>query len=91
MPFRSLEDPIFNGSSNLADAVRYVMQAGNPNELFDDHQSTRVSLLHYFVMGRIKIGVEGMLSVGADPNTHASDVLFWPPILVDLYCGAVGR
>jgi hypothetical protein len=73
MQFQSLEDAVFRGSSNLADAVRYVMQSGNPNELFDDHHGTLVSVLHYFVMGKVKLGVEGMLSIGADPNVRTSN------------------
>jgi hypothetical protein len=75
MSFQSLEDAVFNGSSNLSDAVRYVMQSGNPNELFNDRHGTRVSLLHYFVMGKVKQGVEVMLRIGADLNLRASDGL----------------
>lgn len=85
MPFQSLEDAVFNGSSNLADAVRYVQHSGNPNELFDDHQGTSVSLLHYFVMGKTEVGVEIMLRIGADPNTRASDGLtaLWMAVIMN--------
>ncbi len=73
MSFQSLEDAVFNGGPR--DAARYVMQSGNPNELFNDRNGTFVSLLHYFVMLKITPGVEGLLSLDADPNIRASDGL----------------
>lgn len=72
MAFQSLEDAVFNATS-LADPVEYAMNSGDPNELFDDRQGHRITLLHYMAMAHSKPGVEAMLDIGADANLRASD------------------
>ena len=72
MTYQSLEDAVFN-SKNLAEPVKYVIQSGNPNELFSDRHGNSIGLLHYMVIVKSKDGVSIMFDIGADPNLQASD------------------
>lgn len=71
MTFQSLEDAVFN-SKSLADPVKYVIQFGDPNELFSDRHGGYIGLLHYMVMVKSMDGVSLMLDIGADPNLRSS-------------------
>lgn len=84
MAFVSLEDAVFN-SKSLADPAEYVMQAGNPNQLFSDRHGGMIGLLHYMVMVKSKEGVSLMLDIGADPNLRSSDdsTPLWAAMIVN--------
>ena len=69
--FKTLNEAADNGTT--LDVVKYLIESGNPNELYDECEGYRTSALHTFAISGLVQFMEFLLSIKADPNVRDSD------------------
>ncbi len=68
--YKTLEEAARHGS--FADMAEYLIDSGNPDQLFDTGNGHYISTLHLFAFTGSEPGINVLFSIGADPNVRDS-------------------
>lgn len=68
--YKTLQEAVRHGS--FGDMAEYLIDTGNPNQLFDVGDGYYMSTLHLFASAGSKPGINLLLRIGADPNVKDS-------------------
>ena len=69
--YKTLNETADNGTA--LDVVKYLIESGKPNELYDESEGYRTSALHTFSISGLVKFIDFLLSINADPNVRDSD------------------